>query len=222
MPRNIHTKFFLNITCLVIASCSGTKHLPSGEKLYTGAEIKLETIDKIKNKGSVTLVIKNAMQPKPNKSFLGIRPKLWRYMEAGDTPKSKFHKWLKKTGEAPVLMSDVNAGVTSSIIDAKLFNIGIFNSLTEFKIVEKKHTAKVIYISHIHSPYTVKELNYAISDDSIRKIILSGKEKSLIKPGKAYSLDDLKNERVRIDDLLKTMDTSTSTQTICFLRQIHP
>ena len=193
------------IICLLLAACSGTKHLPPGEKLYTGAEIKLESADKIKNKKkrSIKTTAENAIYPRPNKSFLGIRPKLWKYIIAGEAPKSRFKKRLKKSGEAPVLMSNVKPGVTSAIIDAKLFNIGIFKSFTEFKIVEKKNTAKEIYISHIHEPYTVKELIYSISDDSLSHMILTEKEKSLIKPGEDYNLDKLKNERIRIDALLK-------------------
>ena len=79
-----------------------------------------------------------------------MRPKLWMYNMAGDDPKTKIKKWFKKTGEAPVLMQHVKPGVTSEIIDAKLFNIGIFKSFTESKTIEKKHTFKVIYTSHVH------------------------------------------------------------------------
>ena len=185
-----------------MAACSGTKHLPKGEKLYTGGEIKLETTDKI-NKRFIKTIAGSAVRPAPNKSYLGMRPKLWMYMAAGENPKTKFKKWLKKTGEAPVLISSVKPGVTTAIIDAKLFNIGIFKSYSESKIVEKKHTAKVIYTSHIHKPYIVKELNYAISDDSLSHTILTEKKKSFIKPGEDYNLDILKNERIRIDALLK-------------------
>jgi outer membrane protein assembly factor BamA len=185
-----------------LAACSGTKHLPRGEKLYTGGEIKLETTDKI-NKRFIKTIAESAVRPAPNKSYLGMRPKLWMYMAAGENPKTKFNKWLKKTGEAPVLISSVKPGVTTAIIDAKLFNIGIFKSYSESKIVEKKHTAKVIYTSHIHKPYIVKELNYAISDDSLSHTILTEKKKSFIKPDEDYNLDILKNERIRIDALLK-------------------
>jgi outer membrane protein assembly factor BamA len=185
-----------------LAACSGTKHLPRGEKLYTGEEIKLETTDKI-NKRFIKTIAESAVRPSPNKSYLGMRPKLWMYMAAGENPKTKFNKWLKKTGEAPVLISSVKPGVTTAIIDAKLFNIGIFKSYSESKIVEKKHTAKVIYTSHIHKPYIVKELNYAISDDSLSHTILTEKKKSFIKPDEDYNLDILKNERIRIDALLK-------------------
>jgi outer membrane protein assembly factor BamA len=185
-----------------LAACSGTKHLPRGEKLYTGVEIKLETTDKI-NKRFIKTIAESAVRPSPNKSYLGMRPKLWMYMAAGENPKTKFKKWLKKTGEAPVLISNVKPGVTTAIIDARLFNIGIFKSYSESKIIEKKHTAKVIYTSHIHKPYIVKELNYAISDDSLSHTILTEKKKSFIKPDEDYNLDILKNERIRIDALLK-------------------
>jgi len=34
-------KYILISICMLLFACSGTKHLPKGEKLYTGAEIKL-------------------------------------------------------------------------------------------------------------------------------------------------------------------------------------
>jgi len=198
-------KYFLIITCLIVSACSGTRHLPAGEKLYTGAEVKLISGEKIKTKKKAFIKTNaiNSIRPEPNKKFLGMRPKLWMYMAAGKNPKSKFKKWLQKKGEPPVLMSDIKPGVTSAIIDARLFNIGIFKAYTEYKVVEKKRTAKVIYTSHIHKPYTIKDLAYAVSDDSIGRIIFTEKEKSIIKPGDDYSLDKLKKERSRIDILLK-------------------
>jgi len=205
MPGSGKSRYLLLLIaiCLLIASCSGTRHLPPGEKLYTGAEIKITSPDKIRNKRSVKTVAKNAVRPIPNKSFIGLRPKLWRYMEAGENPKGKFKKWLRKTGEAPVLMSNVDPGVTSAIIDAQLFNIGYFNSYTEFESAEKKRTSKLIYTSHIQAPYIVWELGNFLSDDSIRNKIDTGKRKSLVKPGDVYNLIKLKNERNRIDLLLK-------------------
>jgi outer membrane protein insertion porin family len=202
MRTSIINKYSIILIYLLQAACSGTRHLPKGEKLYTGAQINFETTDKI-NRRDIKTITKTALRPEPNKNYLGIRPKLWLYMTVGEDPKSKFGKWLKNRGEAPVLISSVKPEVTAAIIDAKLFNIGIFKSYSESKIVENNHTAKVIYTSHIHKPYSVKGLVYAISDDSISRIILTEKKKSLIKPGDNYNLDILKNERIRIDALLK-------------------
>jgi outer membrane protein insertion porin family len=205
MKFSFLNKLPLIILCLLMAACSGTKHLPPGDKLYTGAEIELESngeIDK-KDKRLAKAVAKDALRPDPNKSILGIRFKLWKYMAFGENPKTKFGRWVKKSGEPPVLLSDLKPGVTSSIIDARLFNVGIFKGYTNYKIYEKKRTAKVIYTSYIHKPYKVSELTYAIADDSLSKILHSNEKKSLIKPGDSYSLDVLKSERERIDNLLK-------------------
>lgn len=191
---------------MLIIACSGTKLLPKGEKLYTGAEIKLVTTDKTSagiNKGLIKAIAKESFRPVPNSSYLGMRPQLWMYMKAGENPTTKFKKWLKKNGQAPVLMSSVKPQATAAIIDAKLFNIGIFNSMTEFSIIEKNHTAIVLYTSYIHKRFTVKEIIYSIKNDSLSKIILSGNDMTFIHEGDDYNLDVLKTERIRIDALLK-------------------
>ena len=199
-------KYVLILFCLLIAACSGTRHLPKGEKLYTGAEIKLENTDKSSakiNKGLIKSIAKEVIRPVPNSSYLGMRPQLMLYMSAGEKPTGKFKKWLRKIGQAPVLMSVVKPQVTASIIDARLFNIGIFNSMTEFTIVEKKHTASIIYTSFIHPRFKVKEIAYSIKDDSLSRIILSGNDMTVIKAGDDYNLTLLSLERIRIDALLK-------------------
>lgn len=204
-----HINFILHLRCwglyiciILLASCSGTRHLPKGEKLYTGAEIILKTNEKV-NKKEIKTAVTEILRPEPNSNYLGFRPKLVLYQMAGVNPKSKFKKWLQKNGEAPVVLSSVKPRITAEIINSRLFNLGIFNSYTEYKIVEKKYTAKIIYTSYIHKPYIIKALVYNISNDSIGKAILSEKDKTWIKAGENYSLETLENERLRIDILLK-------------------
>lgn len=221
--------FGVVLLCLLLASCSGTKHLPKGEKLYTGADIKLESTEKIDN-GFIKAIAEEAFRPEPNASYLGMRPQLLIYQSATENPRSKLQKWLRKMGDAPVLISAVKPAATAAIIDAKLFNIGIFKSYTDFKIVEKKHTASVIYTSHIHKPYLVKDITYSISNDSLSSLIVREKKYSILKSGQEYNLDILKSERMRIDASLKNngyfyfnpdylvfkADTSTANRTISF------
>ncbi len=202
LVRNIHINI---LACLLLAACSGVKHLPPGEKLYTGADVKLEDNENLKRKKTrfIENVAEVAIRPAPNKSYLGMRPRVWLHLVTGDNPKSWLGKWLRKRGKAPVYLSSVKPKVTAAIIDARLFNIGIFNGLTGYEVVEKEHTAKVIYTSYIHKPYTFGELTYAIADDSLSQVILSEKDKTLIKPGKDYNLEMLRTERDRIDAVLK-------------------
>ena len=202
MTRSKLNNYFLIFICLLLSACSISKHLPAGEKLYTGAEIKVVSTDKVK-KGNIKTIAQSVVRPAPNNSYLGMHPQLWMYLVAGENPKSKFKKWLKKKGEAPVFMSSVNPRATSAVIDAKLFNMGIFNSYTQFKVVEKKHKATVIYTCYVQKPYQISELKYNLSDDSLSSIVLSDKDNSFINSGDDYNLDILKAERIRIDALLK-------------------
>jgi len=221
--------FLILLFCLFFAACSGLSILNKNEKLYTGAQLKIVSTEKVNSK-SIKTATQGAMRPKPNSSYFGMRPQLLLYKTAGPNPKSKYRKWLKNNGEAPVLISNVNPGATAAVIDAKLFNIGIFNSYTVFKIVEKKHTASVVYTTHVHQPFKIKALAYNIADDSLRKIVVSDKENSLINVDDEYNLLKLKEERIRIDELLKNRgyfyfnpdylvfkaDTSSVNHTISF------
>jgi outer membrane protein insertion porin family len=198
----ILSNILLIFAILLLAACSGTRHLPEGAQLYEGAKIKIESAEKF-NKKAIQNTAEAALRPQANKSYFGMRPKLWLYNAAGENPRSKLQKWMRKKGEAPVLMSQVKTGATSAIIDASLFNMGIFNSYTTAEIIEKEHAAKVIYTSHVHPPYTVKALTYDITDDSLSRLIQDENVHTLIKIGSNYNLDILKNERNRIDGILK-------------------
>jgi outer membrane protein insertion porin family len=177
----------------LLTACSGLRTIPEGDKLYTGAEIRIESTDHISNKKFLKDRAKSVVRPIPNQSILGLRPKL-------ALPN---FKWLQKFKETPVLMSSVRLEATKSIIDALFFNNGIFNSYTEYKIVEKKHTAMVLYICHLHQPYKIKNLILALSEDSIASIIRSESKHSLVKTNDTYQLDMLKLERIRLDAVLK-------------------
>jgi len=186
-------KNLLLIGILTLTACSGLRTVPSDDKLYTGAEITLVSPDRIPNKKYLKVQAKSVARPIPNQSFFGLRPRL-------ALPNIK---WLRKYKEAPVLISSVRPEATTAIIDALFFNNGIFNCYTEYQIVEKKHTAKVVYTCHVHNPYKLKELIVSISDDSIASIVRSESKHSLVKPGDIYQLDQLKTERVRLDAVLK-------------------
>jgi len=183
----------LLLLLLTLTACSGLKTVPEGDKLYTGAVITVVASDRISTRKFLKDQASSVVRPVPNQSIFGLRPKL-------SLPN---FKWLRKYREAPVLLSSVRPAATAVIMDAMFFNNGIFNSYTEYQVVEKKHTAKVVYICHLYKPYTLKKLLIAISDDSIASIIRSESKHSLVKAGDNYQLDLLKLERIRLDAVLK-------------------
>ncbi|MEO8086014.1 MAG: BamA/TamA family outer membrane protein [Bacteroidota bacterium] len=194
--------FVLIAICL--SACSGLRTLPDGEKLYTGAKVIVVSNEKLRDKGEIKNNVEAVLRPAPNKKFLGNRPKVWIYNITNDKKGKGFKHWLKtKVGEPPVLMSSVKPDITKGLIDAALFNRGIFNSLTESKTEEKEKRGKVIYTVHAHNPYTIKIVNFPSGMDSVSQAITATKDKTILKPGRDYNLEGLRNERKRIDESLK-------------------
>jgi outer membrane protein insertion porin family len=205
-PKIFMRILWLLFIALNLAACSGIKTLPAGEKLYTGAKVKVVSIEKLRDKGEVKSRVKAAVQPKPNAKFLGNRPKVWIYNITNDSAARGFKRWLHtKMGEPPVLMKDVRPQSTKEIIDAVLFNMGIFNGTSESKIVENKKTGSVLYTIHAHNPYTIKNVSYPADTGGIAGAIVSVKEKSLLRSGRNYDLNSLRVERKRVDDALKNL-----------------
>ena len=117
---NIYCKYFLasGMTAAAV-SCSNTKFLKDGELLYTGAEVKIEndSLSK-KEKKALRSELESNLTPKPNSSFLGLRPKLYAYNATKEPKKEKgLRYWLKyKFGEEPVLLQDVDREFNRDII----------------------------------------------------------------------------------------------------------
>jgi len=198
--KNHHLIIFLGL----FASCSGIRTLPEGEKLYKCASLKIESTEKLRSKSEIKSRVKAALKPEPNSVFLGNRPKVWMYNITNDSATHGFKHWLHtKLGEPPVLMKDVKTPATKEIIEAVLFNMGIFNGRAESKTTEKKHSGKVLYTVHVHNPYTIASVSFPKDTCDICRAISDSRPKTLLKSGKNYDLNTLRGERKRLDDALK-------------------
>lgn len=204
---NIYCKYFLvsGITATII-SCSNTKFLKDGQMLYTGAEVKIES-DSLtkKEKSALESAIKENLTPKPNSSFLGLRPKLYAYNATKEPKKEKgLRYWLKyKFGEEPVLLGDVDREFNKDIIVNYSENKGYFNAKAKYDTVSKNKKAKVIYTLNPGGRYLISNVNFPADSSEINKEIQVLKNKTLLKTGNPFDLDVIKAERQRIDDGLK-------------------
>ena len=62
---------------LLIASCSGLRYIPVGEKLYTGSKVTIDAPGKLRNQSALQTELEGLVRPQPNSSILGLRPKLY-------------------------------------------------------------------------------------------------------------------------------------------------
>jgi outer membrane protein insertion porin family len=198
---------FCALWCCI--SCSNTRYLPKGEKLYIGADVTV-----IPDSGTMTRKQKKAMahelsvltRPRPNTKLFGLfREKLWFYNFAG-TPKGKGLRYFIKTkiGEPPVYFSTVDTRHNEQIIKNHLENRGYFLPEVFSKIkLDKQSKVSVQYTVKIGKPYRLKHIYFPDKDSSINKLIYNTRNESLLHPGSQYNLDTLKAERDRINTAMK-------------------
>lgn len=197
----------INTLCILIflASCSSTKHLPEGEKLYTGATVKMSGSELPARKRKV---LKSDLQvltrPKPNSRVLGIPIKLYIYNAFGKKkPKSFLGKLRDKYGEPPVLLSSVNLEQNIKVLQNHLENKGFFRAQVTGDTVVKKKKGSAVYTAQTGDQYTIANIQFPADSTALAATILESVDKSLLKKGDAYDLDVIKGERTRIDAMVK-------------------
>lgn len=193
----------LLVVILFFNSCNNIKHLPVNETLYTGSDIKIKSIDKIK-KGPIKSELVKVVRPNANSKLLGLRFKLSIYNYTGDAPKKKFKKKLrKKFAEKPVLLSHVTPVTVSEIMVNKLNTLGYFDASVTYTIVTKRKKSRITYTAKVTAPYVISSVTFPNGTDPLSIEIKESEKETALKKDIQYSLDLLKAERMRIDYYLK-------------------
>ncbi|KQM42142.1 BamA/TamA family outer membrane protein [Chryseobacterium sp. Leaf201] len=209
MRKNYQTYFRYILTfgmASVTLSCSNTKYLQEGQMLYTGAKINIENDTISKNeKKDLQAALEANLTPKPNSSFLGLRPKLFFYNIAKELKKEKgFNYWLKyKIGEKPVLLGDVDREFNREIIENYSENKGYFNAAATYDTVSKNKKAQVIYTVRPGARYLISDVKFQKDSSLVNQEIQNITDKTFLKRGNPFDLDVIKSERQRIDNSLK-------------------
>ncbi|MCY7421859.1 MAG: BamA/TamA family outer membrane protein [Chitinophagaceae bacterium] len=183
--------------------CNITKNVPKGDALYTGATIKMESSEaETKENKVIKSTLQGLTRPKPNSKLLGIPFKLHIYNLAGKGNKG-INKFLKKSGEPPVLLSQLSLDNNVSILTNTLENKGFFhaNVIGDTTINNKK--AHATYTVKTGPQYHINDVVFPPDSGAINKSINASASKSLLKKGNTFNLDVIKGERLRIDADLK-------------------
>ena len=188
-----------------LSGCTGTRHLEGGDRFYTGADIEIESTDKVSHRKTLLTTLEQVLHPEPNEKLLGSRPKVWFYHLAGTPSKEKGLKhWIKnKLGHPPVLMDQADPEHTRILLLNRLHNRGYFDATLKYEIILKKKSAHINYLAKVNEPYRIKKLYYPPKVGALRTSIDAIMETTLIKSGDPYNLNILLKERKRIDDELK-------------------
>src|SRR5215469_16632230 len=140
-------KYFVVLAIFCLYGCSTTKFLQPGQKLYTGAQVKITDKNTTKSEaGDLQDEMEGLIRPKPNAKILGLRVKLWIYDKTQTKKRRGLRHYLNThLGEPPVLISSVDVDKNASIMQNRLQNEGYFLAQVTGDTVGKKQTAKTVY-----------------------------------------------------------------------------
>lgn len=186
------------------SSCSSTKNIPEGDRLYTGASLKWKEGKKSDFK-EVKSGLDDRVRPKPNKKVLGMPVKLWIYNWANPKKEKGLHKLFRKAGEPPVLFSSVRPQYVSTVLQSYLGDNGFFQAEVspEIKNSGKKKTSIAYHIIP-DIRYSIGKVVYETDSSTLGKDIKTAtRRRTQLKAGDYFSLDKIKAERTRINNRLK-------------------
>jgi len=205
LPKQLN-KACIAATVLFIVGCSNTKFVPDGDYLYTGAKVEIvgDSITK-KTKANLKKTFEESLTPKPNKSFLGLRPKLYIYNITSEPKKEKgFKYWLKyKVGEKPVYLSSVDIPFNLDLIENTGENLGYFNITASYDTLTSGKKAEIKYRTAPRSQYLIEKVSFPKDSTVLAKEIGKTTAQTLLKVNEPFNLATIKRERERIDNALK-------------------
>ncbi|AUC82403.1 POTRA domain-containing protein [Lacinutrix sp. Bg11-31] len=118
--------------------------------------------------------------------------------------KLNFNNWLKKTGEAPVVVNDTLSEKSIKRLENYYYNNGWFEVKADFETTRNDNQrAAVTYKISTGKPYIVDSLSTNIITPVIDSLYQSTLSKSLIKPNTQYRTNDFIEERDRITETLR-------------------
>nr|WP_306454584.1 BamA/TamA family outer membrane protein [Flavobacterium agri] len=199
---------FVAVSFLVL-SCSNTRFLKEGELLYLGAdvEVKSDSLSR-KERKAMRKELEALTRPRPNKSILGLRPKLYIWNLAGEPKKEKgFRNWLRtKVGEEPVLFHQVDLDYNADVLQSYAQNKGYFKAVVSADSTRRGKKAKANYVITPGPRYTIKSVTFpkdTVGTSDLDSTIARTQRRTLLKVGDGFDLDVIKSERERIDSRLK-------------------
>lgn len=118
--------------------------------------------------------------------------------------KLHFNQWLKKTGEAPVIVSEDKSKRSINRLQDYYINNGWFNVTSDYSI--EKHDnkrAEVTYNVNRGSAFIIDSITENIASPAVETLYPRFKKNALIKKGEQYKTINFELERERISGLLR-------------------
>ncbi|MDI9256549.1 translocation and assembly module lipoprotein TamL [Flavobacterium sedimenticola] len=230
MKRRIAKISLFILIGLIILGCNSTKRVPDGKKLLTKNDIfvdnkknNLEDVfNQLYQKQNTSILgyrlrlnLYNLAKPKSDSLFkdkMIKNPKRY-YRKAKWLSKKQVKRlgesflysgkdnFLRKTGEAPVILDTVSTRKSLKRLKSYYYNRGYFDVATKYKIdTLGPKKAKLRYDIILGKPYIIDSIETFIASKPLDSIYQLRKQNAMIKRGKPFMTTDFDDERKRITE----------------------
>ena len=201
------------LLAVLIGGCSTTKNIPDDDQLYVGLR-PLNYLDADDSNYTIATQeeVEAALATAPNDAFFGssyfrsplhIGLGVWN---AFSKKTSGFAKWMTRTfGSEPVLMSNVNPALRSSVAKTVLRNNGYMHSQVDYRIdtLSNPKKAKIAYSIRMDSLLRIDSMSYVGFPAPMKQLIDSTASEAIIGRGSPFSASLLDSERARLTTLFR-------------------
>ncbi len=202
--------FCFCVLIIFLIGCRISKHLPEGKYLLAKNEIVINNPLEISVKNISKAELERLALPAANKQIvkwvpvLNIRPKLWIWQTFDWKKEHSLNWWIKnKIGEPPALYDSTKTLRSALNMQNYLFNKGYFYSHVNVKTKKLPYQRKVTYEVNTGKLYVLSNIEFHSENDTIDKLINQFSFNSLLKTGDPFDIGKLKEERERIEILLR-------------------
>ncbi|WP_242202295.1 translocation and assembly module lipoprotein TamL [Aestuariivivens insulae] len=219
------------IISLLLTSCDAVKRVPQNEHLLTknkviinGKKDNSETIDNLLyQKPNRTILgfplrlhIYNAARPNIDsilqaKIYDDDEKMAWKtkmlsrkQLEKDLSTRKGLNSWLKRTGEAPVILDEEKAKKSANRIENYHINNGWFDVKATYDIAKANNKrAKVKYHVETGAPFIIDSLTKKIESPLVELLYEATEKDALVKTGEQYVTSNFAQERDRITSELR-------------------
>jgi outer membrane protein assembly factor BamA len=233
LRNNLSKITLLFVIGTIIYSCSLVKRVPESKKLLTKNEVyvndELNKEDRVNNllvqqpntkflNYPFGLTLYNTARPNPDSSYqvwLNKKPNRIKRLNRLLSPKqverlgksffvSGIHRFMKETGEAPVIIDERKALKSKDRLSGYYYNNGYIRNKVSMSIdsVGNKR-GKVVYKVTTGKPYFIDSIFKYIESPVVDSLYSIQENKTFIKKGDQYNFSNFDNERKRITQYLR-------------------
>ena len=196
MRRRIPYLLFIIVSVLFF-SCRATKYVPEEE--YLLHNYKIETDEGDFDKKELNQYIKQ----KANKKIVFWRFYLSLYNLSKPGKENGFNNWLRRIGEPPSVFDEGLMQQSTEQLALHMRNKGFYEAEVSDSTYIRNRRAKVVYNITPNLPYRIRNISYFFEDATFSHMVLADTTSSKFRQGELFDVDELQQERVRIETVLR-------------------